>query len=69
MDFDHAFEAGPQFICQPAQYLGMQISLQDYALSVIDNYADIINFDVDLSKYKYGDFVKSNLLFLKEHVQ
>lgn len=69
MDFDHAFEAGPQFICQPAQYLGMQISLQDYALSVIDNYADIINFDVDLSKYKYGDFVKSKLLLLKEHVQ
>lgn len=67
MDFDHAFEAPGDVICQPASFLGMTLSQQQYALSVVGLYKDDINFECDLSEFKYGDFVKERLDLLRTH--
>ena len=65
MDFDHAFEGTEDIVCQPASFLGMKLSQQEYALSVISLYKDEINLDCDLSEFKYGDFVSERLQRIK----
>lgn len=67
MDFDHAFEASGEIVCQPASFIGMTLSQQQYALSIIGLYKDEIDFDCDLSEFKYGAFVKQRLELLKDH--
>ena len=69
MDFDHAFEASEDVICQPAAYLGMHTTQKEYAMSVINIYKDDIDFTCDLSEYKYGDFVKDRLKVLQEALE
>lgn len=66
MDFDHAFEAGPSFLCQPATFIGVNTSQESYALSVIKDYASDIDFDISLDEFEYGSFVKGRLKVLRE---
>lgn len=69
MDFDHAFEASDDVICQPAAYLGMHITQKEYAMAVIGIYKDDIDFACDLSEFKYGGFVKDRLKLLQASLE
>ncbi len=69
MDYDHALLGSGNSICLPYRLLGNPNVLQvDEAVSIIKNRPNIINFDVNLSEFKYGEFVKERLNYLKQFI-
>lgn len=68
MDFDHAFTALPTDKSLPNLFLNQHISQMEAAMDIIKRHPDYINFDADLSKYKYGSFTKQRLDILKNHL-
>ena len=66
MDFDHAFESSENQICTPTLYTRGTVSQKQVALDTIEEYQDRINWDIDLSKYKYGSYVEHRLDILKK---
>lgn len=70
-DFDHAFESEGEDICQPHILLGKRISMKDAACSAVKMLSEKIesgqiNFNIDLSKYKYGEYVRKRIDVIKK---
>lgn len=65
MDYDHAFLGNMLTICTPALMTRGTVSQKQVALDTIAQYKDIINWDADLSQYKYGAYVEERLNLLK----
>lgn len=66
MDYDHAFESAPVSECMPARYLGMSVTQLGMALEIVKRHPDWLITDIDLSEYKYGDFVKERIRILQK---
>ncbi len=69
-DFDHAFESEGEDICQPYILLGKRVSMKDAACSAVKMLSEKIesgqiNFDIDLLKYKYGEYVRKRIDVIK----
>ncbi len=65
-DFDHAFESSGQDVCQPYLLIGKRISQEEAAKELSCKYRDILEKEIDLSKYKYGEFVQKRLNVLRK---
>lgn len=68
MDYDHAFESNEYTICTPALMTRGTVSQKQVALDTINEYKDMINWDIDLSRFKYGAYVQERLDLLKENI-
>ena len=68
MDYDHAFEAGPNIQCLPAQLLGETITQWEMAVRIVKEHPDWIPSDIDLSGYKYGQFVQERIDMLTKEL-
>ena len=64
MDFDHAFESTDESPCLPEKLLGNNITQKNNAINIVRRHPDWIKKDVDLSKYKYGEYVSQRLNLL-----
>ncbi len=65
MDYDHAFESSLSTICTPALMTRGTVSQQQVAIDTINDYKNLLNWDIDLSVFKYGEYVKRRLSILK----
>ena len=68
MDFDHAFESTMATECMPARYLGLNKTQFAIALDIVKRHPDWLKDDIDLSKYKYGSYVKERIDSLKKEL-
>ena len=68
MDYDHAFTGDENTLCLPMQLLGQTVTQEEVAIDIIKEHPDWIDFDVDLSEYKYGSEVTKRLAVLREYV-
>ena len=68
MDYDHAFESTPITICTPALFTRGRISQEQMAKDIIEEHPDWLDYDMDLSEFKYGNFTKERLITLKEYL-
>ena len=68
MDYDHAFTGDGNTLCLPMQMFGQTVTQEEVAIDIIKEHPDWIDFDVDLSEYKYGSEVTKRLAVLREYV-
>lgn len=61
IDFDHAFLGTENEKCLPEFFIGENKSQKEAAYEAIAKYGDALNFDIDYSKYKYGEFVRKRV--------
>lgn len=68
MDYDHAFIGNGETECLPYFFLGAKKSQKEVAIEIIKQHPDWIDFNIDLSKYKYGAQAKERIMVLKEYL-
>ena len=61
MDYDHAFLGNGKERCQPQHLIGKKETLKEYYTNHIGEYEHLLDFDIDYSCFKYGDYTKSRV--------